>query len=76
MDMQSAWTIVTNYQAVFLVMLVGYITHWVPQTSKNYVENLYAKSPVFIKIILGAMIGMICYQAFSYDFQPFIYFQF
>lgn len=76
MDMQSAWTIVTNYQAVFLVMLVGYITHWLPQTSKNYVENLYAKSPVFIKIILGAMIGMICYQAFSSDFQPFIYFQF
>ena len=75
-DLKTALEIITHYQAVFWVMLIGYISHWLPKTTKNFIENLYAKSPVLIKIMLGAMIGMICYNAFSSDFKTFIYFQF
>lgn len=75
-DLQSALDILTHYQAVFWVMLLGYITHWLPQTNKNVMESLYSKSPAFIKVIFAAVIGLFCYQAFSTDFQPFIYFQF
>jgi D-alanyl-lipoteichoic acid acyltransferase DltB (MBOAT superfamily) len=76
MDMQSAVDILMHYQAVFWVMLIGYITHWLPQITKDRMETLYNNSPVAIKIVFGAVIGILCYQAFSTDFQPFIYFQF
>lgn len=76
MDMQSALDILIHYQAVFWVMLIGYITHWLPQITKDRMESLYSNSPVVVKIVLGAVIGILCYQAFSTDFQPFIYFQF
>ncbi len=76
MDMQSALDILIHYQAVFWVMLIGYITHWLPQITKDRMETLYSNSPVVVKIVFGAVIGILCYQAFSTDFQPFIYFQF
>ena len=76
MDMQSALDILIHYQAVFWVMLIGYITHWLPQITKDKMEVLYSNSPVPVKIVFGAFIGILCYQAFSTDFQPFIYFQF
>ncbi|WP_066220548.1 MBOAT family O-acyltransferase [Formosa haliotis] len=76
MDWAHAIDILVHYQAVFWVMLVGYITHWLPQSLKDQIENLYAKSPVFVKITAAVCTGVICYQAFSSDFQPFIYFQF
>ena len=76
MDWHYAWDILVNYKYVFLVMLLGYLTHWLPETTKDQIESLYAKSPIYLKITTGAAVGIICYQAFSSDFQPFIYFQF
>lgn len=76
MDWQYAWDILVHYQLVFWVMLLGYITHWLPESTKRFIENLYAKSPIPLKIMVAAVTGIVCYQAFSTDFQPFIYFQF
>lgn len=76
MDWQHAWEIVVHYQAVFWVMLLGYVTHWLPQTWKDWMENVYGKSPMALKVGFASVVGVICYQAFSTDFQPFIYFQF
>lgn len=76
MDWHYAWDILVHYQLVFWVMLLGYVTHWLPQTTKAKIEAIYANSPGFAKVIIAACVGIICYQAFSTDFQPFIYFQF
>ena len=76
MDWQYAWDILVHYQMVFWVMLIGYITHWLPQSTKEAIENMYSKSPIPVKIVVAAITGVVCYQAFSSDFQPFIYFQF
>ncbi|WP_434036590.1 MBOAT family O-acyltransferase [Formosa sp. 4Alg 33] len=76
MDWTHAIDILVHYQAVFWVMAIGYLTHWLPQYLKDRIEIQYSKSPVFIKIALAVLTGVICYQAFSSDFQPFIYFQF
>lgn len=76
MDWSTSWDILVHYQLVFWVMLVGYITHWLPETTKAYIEGLYSKSPIPLKIAISVMVGVACYQAFSADFQPFIYFQF
>jgi len=76
MDWQYAWDILVHYQMVFWVMLVGYITHWLPQSTKTQIEEWYSKSPIPVKILVATATGILCYQAFSSDFQPFIYFQF
>ncbi len=76
MDLHYAWEVLVHYQLVFWVMLIGYITHWLPETIKLSIENLYSKSPVAVKVIAAAITGVVCYQAFSTDFQPFIYFAF
>lgn len=76
MDWQYAWDILVHYQMVFWVMLFGYVTHWLPQNTKDKIEGLYANSPVFVKILVASCTGIVCYQAFSSNFQPFIYFQF
>ncbi|WP_194768677.1 MBOAT family O-acyltransferase [Tamlana sp. I1] len=76
MDWHYAWDILVSYKAVFLVMLLGYITHWLPTSTKTRIESLYANSPIYAKVVVSVVVGIICYQAFSTDFQPFIYFQF
>lgn len=76
MDWHYAWDIIVHYQLVFWIMLIGYVTHWLPETTKSKIENRYARSPNVAKIGIAVGVGIICYQAFSSDFQPFIYFQF
>lgn len=76
MDWAHAWEILVHYQMVFWVMLAGYITHWLPQPTKDTLELWYGKSPAVLKVSYAVVVGVLCYQAFSTDFQPFIYFQF
>lgn len=76
MDWTHAWDILAHYHLVFWVMLIGFITHWLPESSKAYIEKGYSQSPIPIKIAITMGVGVLCYQAFSADFQPFIYFQF
>lgn len=76
MDLTHAWDILVHYQAVFWVMLLGYIAHWLPYSTKATIEQWYGKSPIPVKVLLAVGVSVLCYQAFSTDFQPFIYFQF
>ncbi|MBW6491472.1 MAG: MBOAT family protein [Lentimicrobium sp.] len=76
MDWENALSVLYQYRIVFIVILVGYISHWLPVRLKANIETLYGKSPLSIKILIAVMIGIICYQAHSASFQPFIYFQF
>ncbi|WP_224491562.1 MBOAT family O-acyltransferase [Robertkochia flava] len=76
MDWAGAGTVLSAYSSVFWVMLLGYITHWLPQSTKDGIQGLYGRSPMPVKVATVAVVGVLCYQAFSSDFQPFIYFQF
>jgi D-alanyl-lipoteichoic acid acyltransferase DltB (MBOAT superfamily) len=72
----SALRVLYEYRVVFGVMLVGYITHWLPVRLKSRIEGLYGRSPLTVKVIVAVLTGVLCYQAYSASFQPFIYFQF
>lgn len=76
MDWSSALQVLYQYRIVFVIMLFGYITHWLPVRTKESIENLWAKSPLVLKGIIAVITGIVCYQAYSASFQPFIYFQF
>ncbi len=76
MDWQNALLVLWEYRAVFIVMLVGYITHWLPYKTKDWALDQFIKSNMVIKALIVIVVAIICYQTYAADFQPFIYFQF
>lgn len=76
MDWGSAFQVLTHYKSVFIIMVIGYVTHWLPQRWKDEIELIFSESHLVVKGAIAVVIVFICYQAYSSDFQPFIYFQF
>lgn len=76
MDFENALAVLVHYKIVFIIMIIGYVSHWLPQKFKDNLESKYATSPIYVKGIVATLVSVLCYQAFSSDFQPFIYFQF
>ncbi len=76
MDWTNALAVLWEYRIVFIVMLLGYITHWLPYRTKDWALALFIKSNMVVKAIVVILVAIICYQTYAADFQPFIYFQF
>ena len=76
MDLGNALNVWMAYRLVFIVMLLGYISHWLPYRTKARIADLYGRSHISVKVIAAVFTGVLCYQAYSASFQPFIYFQF
>ena len=65
-----------NYRAVFAVMLLGYVMHWVPERWKLALLNWFIRIPLWAKVVIAVVMILIIYQSWSAELQPFIYFQF
>ncbi|WP_062059888.1 MBOAT family O-acyltransferase [Aquimarina longa] len=76
MDWQNSLIVLWEYRIVFIVMLIGYITHWLPYRTKDWLEQTFVKSNMIVKAMVVMIVAIICYQTYAADFQPFIYFQF
>ena len=76
MDWKSAGTILWEYRLVFLVMVLGYITHWLSYGLKEKVERWFIDSHIALKVCAAVVVAIVCYQTYAADFQAFIYFQF
>ncbi|WP_024770722.1 MBOAT family O-acyltransferase [Aquimarina macrocephali] len=76
MDWQNALAVLWEYRIVFIVMLLGYITHWLPYRTKSWIETVFIKSNMLVKAVVVIAVAIVCYQTYAADFQPFIYFQF
>jgi D-alanyl-lipoteichoic acid acyltransferase DltB (MBOAT superfamily) len=70
------WKFVTGYQNVLLVMLLGYILHFMPKKIELSFQNLIAEMPLPAKVAIMAAVVVLVIQVKSSDIQPFIYFQF
>ena len=68
--------VIIGYSRVFLVMLFGFFIHWMPEVWKEKITKAFIASPLWLKIIIAALVVIIVYQSISADMQPFIYFQF
>ncbi len=76
MDWQNALAVLWEYRIVFIVMLIGYSTHWLPYKTKDWALDQFIKSNMVIKAMVVIVVAILCYQTYAADFQPFIYFQF
>jgi D-alanyl-lipoteichoic acid acyltransferase DltB (MBOAT superfamily) len=68
--------VLETYQAVFWLILTGFVLHWLPQSWKDKGTLVFAKIPFFLQSILIACSVFLMYQAISDTFKPFVYFQF
>lgn len=68
--------VIGAYKWVFLMMLFGFFTHWVSQKWKDRLKDAFVTAPLWLKVVISAVVVIIVYQSISADMQPFIYFQF
>ena len=69
------WKIVSGYKNVMLVIVIGYLIHWIPETFKQNYRIRFANLPL---PAMGAVIVVVvfCLYQMMGLMQPFIYFQF
>ncbi|MDD3741839.1 MAG: MBOAT family protein, partial [Bacteroidales bacterium] len=68
--------IMSAYYKVWLMMLFGFITHWLSYSFKDKWRDRFINMSHWSQAILSAIIIFIIYQSICADMQAFIYFQF
>jgi alginate O-acetyltransferase complex protein AlgI len=67
---------VKSYAAIFLIMALGFALHWLPDGFKEKYRGLFVLTPVYLKLIITALVVLLIFQVKTSAVQPFIYFQF
>lgn len=68
--------VLKSYQAVFWVMLFGFVVHWLPDKVKRMYEGWFTRMPLVLQAISVAVILVLMYQAISSEAPPFVYLMF
>ena len=76
LDIEQWKTIIMGYKNVFLLILIGYIWHFIPDGIINTLRQAFTRTPLVGKAILLGFIFWLVYATASAESQPFIYFQF
>jgi hypothetical protein len=70
------WKFITGYENVLLVMLIGYVLHFMPKSIELQAQNWVYRMPLMAKVAMMVVVVVIVVQVKSAEIQPFIYFQF
>jgi D-alanyl-lipoteichoic acid acyltransferase DltB (MBOAT superfamily) len=70
------WKVWNNFQLVFYLLILGFVSHWLPQKWKDQTVLFFSKWPMPIQALTFAVAVFIMYQAVSDTFKAFVYFQF
>ena len=76
LNQQSISILLDGFDTALLIMLIGYVLHWLPGKTKLFGEKMFTRLPIYIQSVVIAIILIFVYQAFSDSFKPFVYFQF
>lgn len=68
--------IISAHYATLLLILTGFIIHWLPNKAKHWYKGRFVLLPTYLKVIISILIIFLLAQFSSADLQPFIYFQF
>lgn len=67
---------IEGYTLVFMLILIGYITHYIPRKAEDSIQKFITGLPLIGKAILITIVIWLVIQFKAADIQPFIYFQF
>jgi D-alanyl-lipoteichoic acid acyltransferase DltB (MBOAT superfamily) len=75
-DWKQWLVIIQGYQNVFLLILIGFVWHFLPNRVVQFLQKAFGSLPLIGKAIVLAFVFWIVYATASAGPQPFIYFQF
>jgi D-alanyl-lipoteichoic acid acyltransferase DltB (MBOAT superfamily) len=75
-NVQQWITVISGYRNVFMLMLIGYLWHFLPSNWIAQMKTAFSDLPVPAKAFVLAMTYWLLYATASSGPQPFIYFQF
>ncbi|MCX7862356.1 MAG: MBOAT family protein [Bacteroidales bacterium] len=67
---------VSSYPTIVIILLLGFIIHWLPCKIKETYRGMFIRSPYVVKLLITFIAIFIIVQIKSSTIQPFIYFQF
>ncbi|GET45080.1 alginate O-acetyltransferase [Capnocytophaga felis] len=71
------WLVIAEgYRNVFLLLFIGFVWHFFPQSLNEKLKVFFGKMPLLVKALIVAFVFWIVYATASSGAQPFIYFQF
>ena len=73
---EIALDVIVGFKNVFIVMLLGFLIHWIPAHLKFKYRTFFVKMPVLLQVTISVICIFAVYQIVSSDLQPFIYFDF
>ena len=73
-DIPTFLKVISTYQVVFIIMVVGFIFHWLPKRIKAIYEDFFANLPMYLQAVSVAIIVLLIYQAVSDESRGFVYF--
>lgn len=68
--------VLAGYYKVWLMMLFGFITHWLSYNFKDKWRDVFINMPHWSQALISVVIIFVVYQSICADMQAFIYFQF
>jgi alginate O-acetyltransferase complex protein AlgI len=68
--------VLKSYTAVIMVMLTGYIFHFLPGRVKEAARGLFVQAPLILQFIAVLLVAVFLIQIQNSGVQPFIYFRF
>lgn len=68
--------VITVYYKVILVIVVGFMIHFIPENWKVWYRTKFAQTHVLVQLSICFVAVFLMYQIASTSLQPFIYFQF
>jgi len=72
----SYMNVLPAYSNVFLLIIVGYLIHFLPERVKESYRGLFIRIPVYAQLAIIFVFAVLLYQMRSTDVMPFIYFRF
>ncbi len=69
-------TVLMAYLPVVVLIVSGYIMHFLPVTVKEAYRGLFIRIPLVFKFLIAAVIAVLLYKVGTDVVQPFIYFRF
>ncbi|MDR1830590.1 MAG: MBOAT family protein [Candidatus Fibromonas sp.] len=69
-------SVITVYKNVLIVLLAGFIMHFLPDRFAQWSQKIFIAMPIPAKAIIIGLVLWLVYATASSEVQPFIYFQF
>lgn len=75
-SLQHYLEVLVSTKEVLIVVVIGFLLHWIPKSIEHKIQAIMQKIPVFFYPVIVLVVAMLLFQFSKVELSPFIYFQF